>query len=286
MWGALIGAAIAGGVALYTEYKNSQAADSAKKEAQKAAEALKAGYDSLIGDVQGHYARTEEEQAAANEAKQSYLDMLAKSDSESFIENYYKELYGVDENGNAKRGEFEYDKEIADFMDPRAQYLSELAGRKASQQAGGQGLSGSYFAQQAFGEALTNKNEDLFKDARDTWLADRSQKYSEWNSYLQQKQNELSNLLTGQQNDLSNAKALYDTYKSEDDAYWNDLMNARIAALNGGYAADASAANTGNYTTDIGGFAQMVGAGANIGYKAGTAFSNGSNSSSSGAFDG
>lgn len=270
MFGALIGAAIAGGVALYTNYQNSQAAKEAKEEARAAAEALQAEYDKLTSSVNEHYARTPEEQAQADAAVNAYREKLANSNQEGFIDNFY------DENG--LRDKFEYDKDIADFMDPRAELLKEQVARKVMSSAAGGGMGRSYDGARAMGDAVVSKDEELYKNALTEFNTDRTQKYNEWNAYLQQKQNELTQLLTGQQNDLTNAKSLSDIYTSEDEKYWEDLMNSRIAGLNAGVQLQGMVNNTGNYTTDLGGMAALIGAGANVGDKVGAAFSGGSGS--------
>lgn len=287
MWGALIGAAVTGAMTIYSNYQNEKAASEAKKAAAAAAAELKAAYADVIGDVEKHYAQTADEKTRGEQDVADYREALRGANNEDRVRDFYAGVYGyetdengtvrLDEKGNPipKSGRFSYDKTIESFMDPRAEYLSELAGTKASQQAGGQGLGGSSFALEAFGNALTDKNEALYRDALAAYNTDRSQSYQEWNGYLQQKQNELSQLLAGASTDLSAKKDLASLYTDEQNRYWEDLLNARIAAAQAGYAADSATANTGNYQIDLGGSAQMIGTGANLGAKVGDYFTGG-----------
>lgn len=278
--GALIGAVIAGGIALYGMYQNSQAADEAKADAQKAAAALKESYEKLVSDVEAHYSKDGKDPSTyANEDDYtSYLEKLRASNTEDFVKQYYAD------NGLGDKFSYEHDTngdgvtDAYDFMDKRAEILKEAEARKALDTAAGAGMGRSYHAAQAMTTARLNKDEELYKNALAEYNTDRTQNYNEWNAYLQQKQNELTNLLTGQQNDLNNSKQLADMYKADQDAEWQDLMNARIAALQGGFAADSMVANTGNYQYDVGGAAQMIGAGANVGDKVGGYFSSGTSS--------
>lgn len=263
--GALIGAAITGAIAIYGMYQNSQAADEAKKEAQAAAQAIKDAYDSLQTDIEGHYSRTPEEQAAHDQAIQNYREGLSDADYEKYVQNFYDQL----ENG----GRFEYGKDVDDFYNPhREEIVNDLAST-VMDSAAANGTGRSWWGAKNLANQVADKNEQLYNNALLAYNTDRSQSFNEWNSYLQQKQNELTNLLAGKTNDLSAKKDLAQMYMDEDANYWNDLMNARIAAAQAGYNADWNAANAGNPSYDVGGMAQMIGAGANVGDKVGDYFS-------------
>lgn len=267
-----ITAAVSIGTSIYNNYQNEKASKEAKAAAEKASAELKQSIKDYqtetSGMINSHYgrdnngARSPEEQARIDAIYAGLDEALANSNQEEFIKNFY------DENGLGDK--FSYDKAIKDFMDPRADYLRELAARTAQGSAAGGGMGRSYDGAMAMGNAVVAKDEELYKNALSEYNTDRTQNYNEWNSFLQQKQNELTQLLSGQQNDLSNLKDLAQIYRDEDSNYWSDLMNLRNAAFttgtNAGVAMDTAAMNTGNYQSTLANdMIGAVGAGAQVG---------------------
>lgn len=260
--GAIIGAVIAGGIALATSAQNSSKASKAKKAAQEYQEKLQAEYEQLQKDVAAHYDKTDKDPSTyANEQDYAnYLEALRNMDTNMDI---FRQQGLIDEDGNMVVEK--YDKDVSDFMDERRDYLTALAGRKALASAAGGGMGRSYDGARAFGDAVVAKDEELYKNA----LAARAQDYSEWNDYLANKQKQLDMILNGQANDLSNQKTLADLYRQDQQDEWEDMMNVRLAALNAGMQAQNMVNNTGNYTYDVGGTVNAMGAGANLGDKVG-----------------
>lgn len=252
---AIIAAAVIGAAATaYSEYSNGQAAAEAKAEANAAQEKLTKDLEEKFGrldqDIQDHYSHEGQDPSTYANADDytAYLESLRNSGMEQYIKDFY-------DKNELNKG-FEYDKTLDDFYAKNRSTLERKAADAALHKAGNAGMAGSADAAEAIGTAVANKSAELQALAQNEYNADRNQSYTEWNSYLQQKQNELTNLLTGQQNDLASQKALADLYKSEQDSYWEDLMNERLAAINAetnaGVALQTSTNNTGNYSANYG----------------------------------
>lgn len=87
--------------------------------------------------------------------------------------------------------EFAYDKSVEDFINPEASKIAEMAGLQTQADLAGQGAAKGSGALANMGYSRWKAAEDLYKDAQQQLLADRSQTYQEYGDYIDRMQKKL-----------------------------------------------------------------------------------------------
>lgn len=234
-------AVLGGGLSLFSDYMNRKSAEDANKSRSEAIANERQNYDAQMRELEDlinkrySHAGEDASQYANQQYYANYLAKLRSSDMTGLVNDYY---------GKMGDGKFEYGKSIEDFMDPRAEVLAQRMGNAAIGRSVGQGMGHSYDAARAYGQAVADKTEQLYGNALNAYNADRSQSFNEWNSYLQNQQNRLSNLMQAQQNDISNLGTVANMYTNEQQNQFEDMMNLRMAGINGSLQWGALGANS------------------------------------------
>lgn len=170
-------------------WKTKKAEEEAKKQrefqekmAKRKAEDIKSAggqalstYNELIQMIQDNEAGRQ--RYVTPEMQQNYIDALQK---------YSPDTYDFKS--------FDYDKSVEDFINPEASKIAELAGLQTQAELAGQGAAKGSGALANMGYSRWKAAEDLYKDAQDQLLADRSQTYKEYGDYIDRMQKKLDTL--------------------------------------------------------------------------------------------
>lgn len=249
--GALIAGAIVAGVtaaaSAYSDYKNRKAADAAKEEARQQAAEYAKWAENLVKEVQAHNRNTNGYGTAQD--VQDYRDVASKLD---YVDMYNK-FWDKDGDGIADDpDEFNYDKTVEDFYNPNRQKLVDNVALKTMGSALGAGSGRSTDAAIQVGNAVADKNEQLYNNALSAYNSDREFNYKKWSDYLTQRRQQYNDMVGSVNNNVELLKGLADAYLTEQQNEFSNLINAKMAAqgvvVNGNNAVNA----TGNYTTDYG----------------------------------
>lgn len=181
----IIGDVIGAGVNLYNSYaqreeerKQREAKQRAIREAQSQANMT---YDQLM-DMLGSY-DTSRIRLASPEMASEYMDLIS---------NYQPQTYEFGKFGD------EYNKTVEDFLNPEAEKIANLAGLETQAQLAGQGAAKGTGGVAGIGYSRWKAAEELYKDAQNQMLADRSQAYREYSDYIANMQNKLNTISQGQ----------------------------------------------------------------------------------------
>ena len=252
-----VAAAVAAGASAYSEYNKSKAASNAKSQANQNAANAQQWADNLVKTVQLHNASTSGYGTAQDAA--NYADAVRGTN--------YIDLYNQfwDKNGDgivddSDISEFSYNKSVEDFMNPNKERLLGALTKQLQGTAAGSGMAHSTYGLQNIANGVADKNEMLYANALSQYNSDRQFAYQNWNDYLTQKREQYNNLVGATTSNMEQLKGLADSFLEEQQDEFSDLMNAYIAGQNMVQGAQNTAAQTGNYTFDLG---SVIGNGAN-----------------------
>lgn len=125
-----------------------------------------------------------------NQNRMKLADDSMVSQYKDLISNYQPQVYDFDK--------FNYDKSVEDFINPEAEKIAQLAGLETQAQMAGQGNAKGTGGLANIGYSRWKAAEDLYKDARAQYNADRSQAYKEYGDYITNMQNKLNTISQGQ----------------------------------------------------------------------------------------
>ncbi len=151
-----------------------------------------------------------------NDNRISLADDNMVQQYKDLISNYQPEVYDFDK--------FSYDKSVDDFMNPMADKIANLAGLETQASQAGQGAAGGTGAMAGMGYSRWKAAEDLYKDAQNQMLADRSQAYREYGDYITNMQNKLNTISQGQLNKASLLGGAITNEQQQQSDYMADLL--------------------------------------------------------------
>lgn len=254
----IVGAIVAGAslaASAYSNNKASEAAREAKDEARKQSAEYAKWSQELVNEVSRHNANTNG--YGTLEDVGNYRDAVKKLDYEGMYNKFW------DRNGDGIADdpeEFNYGKTVDDFYNPNRQKLIDNVALKTMGAALGAGGGRSTDAAIQVGNAVADKNEQLYSNALNAYNSDREFAYKSWADYLTQRRNQYNDLVGSTKSNVELLKGLADSYLEEQQNEFSNLINAKMAAqgvvVNGNNAVNA----TGNYTPDYG---QAIGNAAN-----------------------
>lgn len=246
----IVGAIVAGASlasSAYSNYKANEAAKDAKNEAKKQAAEYAKWANELVNEVSRHNATTNGYGTLADVG--NYRDVVNKLDYEAMYNKFW------DRNGDGiadDPDEFNYGKNVEDFYNPNRQKLIDNVALKTMGAALGAGGGRSTDAAIQVGNAVADKNEQLYSNALNAYNSDREFAYKSWSDYLTQRRNQYNDLVGATNSNVELLKGLADSYLEEQQNEFSNLINAKMAAqgvvVNGNNAVNA----TGNYTPDYG----------------------------------
>lgn len=181
----IIGDVIGAGVNLFNadaQRKEERRQREAKQKAiQQAQSQANTTYDQLMGML-GDY----------NNSRMHLANPAMASEYMNLIDNYQPQTYEFGKFGD------EYNKSIEDFINPEAEKIAQLAGLETQAQLAGQGAAKGTGGVAGIGYSRWKAAEDLYKDAQNQMIADRSQAYKEYSDYITNMQNKLNTISQGQ----------------------------------------------------------------------------------------
>lgn len=148
---------------------------------------------------------------------QNYQRLRDSFDPSNFIYNadpFDKSKYRVEDYLNENRGK------ILDDVQNRIQHT-----------AAGGALGHSSGVVEDIAQGLIDKDEQLYKDARDAMNQDRTFDYGMYTDYIQQQQNNLNTLMQGYQTQMSNLRGDITFDQQQKDNYTQNLLNLGNATM-------------------------------------------------------
>jgi hypothetical protein len=216
-YGALAGGALGALAGVFTsieqendEKRKQDALDYAKKEfnlTQDEVEELLSMYyenpDNFLG--------TREDVDAYKKAVQGYNPNDYVYDFDEFE---YK-----DENGN--------DITVDDFVNPYYDKIIKQTSDKVQHSAAGAGIGRGTGAANAIADAVTRKNDELYKTALNEYNTDRSQKYTEWAGNIEKMQQRLNQLKAATDTEMTMKGNLAQDYLTTQQQQFADQIAAK-----------------------------------------------------------
>lgn len=195
-WGALIGAGVGTLAGLFSAYE--QERDSARKER-------------LLEEIKQKFNM---DQAQIERAMQEFYD-----NPENFlgtredVEEYKAAVQAYNPNDFVYDfGEFNYDKDVDDFVNPYYDKIIDATTQKVQHSAAGAGLGRGTGAANAIAQAVAEKNDELYKTALQEYNTNRSQSYSEWSGNIDRMQQKLNQLRAATDTKMNNLGGLAQDY--------------------------------------------------------------------------
>jgi hypothetical protein len=177
-WGAAIGAGVGTLAGLFSAYEQEQ--DSARK--QKILDHIKSQFNMDQAEVERMMAEYYDDPSNFLGTQQDVEDYRQA------IKDYAPENFVYDFD------EFNYDKDVDDFVNPYYDKIIDATSKKVQHSAAGAGVGRGTGAANAIAEAVAQKDDELYKTALGEYNADRSRAYSEWSGNIQAMQNKLNQL--------------------------------------------------------------------------------------------
>lgn len=177
-WGALIGAGVGTLAGLFSAYEQEQ--DSARK--QRILDQIKSQFNMDQAEVErmmAEYYDNPENFLGTREDVEDYKKAIQEYNPDAFVYDF---------------GEFSYDKDVDDFVNPYYDKIIDATSKKVQHSAAGAGVGRGTGAANAIAEAVAQKDDELYKTALGEYNADRSRAYSEWSGNIQAMQNKLNQL--------------------------------------------------------------------------------------------
>lgn len=211
----MVGELIAGGLGaltdLYTsekerEYKREQ--DAKRRQALSEANSYaQQQYDQMLG-LMNQYDQ-DRMKYADNSTNKQFMDLVNNYNPKDYVYNFKP---------------FEYTKTVDNFVDPNANKIAEMAGLSTQGDATMAGNAGGTGALANMGYSRWQAASDLFKQAQDQQLRDRSQAYQEYSDYIGNMQNKLNTLSTQQMNKINLLGGNIDKEQQLKSDYLSDLL--------------------------------------------------------------
>lgn len=220
MWPVI--AAIAGGAIdaasnAYSTYQQGKENEKQREYEKEMAERKAEGLKTIGGQTNAAYNQMMDIINQQEGARTSYLTPEMEQQYISLLENYEPQAYDFDQ--------FQYDKTVEDFINPEASKIAEMAGLQTQADLAGQGAAKGSGALANMGYSRWKAAEDLYKDAQNQMLAERSQAYQEYGDYIDRMQKKLDTVSQGQ---LQKASLLGGAIGQEQQAksdYMADLLS-------------------------------------------------------------
>lgn len=195
-WGALIGAGVGTLAGLFSAYERER--DSARKER-------------LLEEIKQKFNM---DQAQIERAMQEFYD-----NPENFlgtredVEEYKAAVQAYNPNDFVYDfGEFNYDKDVDDFVNPYYDKIIDATTKKVQHSAAGAGLGRGTGAANAIAQAVAEKNDELYKTALQEYNTNRAQSYSEWSGNIDRMQQKLNQLRAATDTKMNNLGGLSQDY--------------------------------------------------------------------------
>ena len=195
-WVALIGAGVGTLAGLFSAYERER--DSARKER-------------LLEEIKQKFNM---DQAQIERAMQEFYD-----NPENFlgtredVEEYKAAVQAYNPNDFVYDfGEFNYDKDVDDFVNPYYDKIIDATTQKVQHSAAGAGLGRGTGAANAIAQAVAEKNDELYKTALQEYNTNRAQSYSEWSGNIDRMQQKLNQLRAATDTKMNNLGGLAQDY--------------------------------------------------------------------------
>lgn len=220
MWPVI--AAIAGGAIdaasnAYGAYQQSKENKKQREYEKEMAERKAEGLKTIGGQTNAAYNQMMDIINQQEGGRTSYLTPEMEQQYISLLEDYEPQAYDFDQ--------FQYDKTVEDYINPEANKIAEMAGLQTQADLAGQGAAKGSGALANMGYSRWKAAEDLYKDAQNQMLAERSQAYQEYGDYIDRMQKKLDTVSQGQ---LQKASLLGGAIGQEQQAksdYMADLLS-------------------------------------------------------------
>lgn len=216
-YGAIIGGAVGGIVGLISAYEDEQD----EKRKQQILERIKREYNlsnaELQATLKAYYNNPDNFMGKASDV-QAYRDTIANYDPTAFVANY---------------NEFEYDKNVDDFVNPYFDKIIDSVGKKVQQSAAGAGVGRGTGAAQAIAAAQAEKEDALYQTALNQYNTDRAQKYQEWSGNITALQNKLNALKGATDTKVNMMGNLAQDYSDTRKQYMSDYLAMKQNQANG-----------------------------------------------------
>ena len=220
MWPVI--AAVAGGAIdaasnAYSTYQQSKENKKQREYEKEMAERKAEGLKAIGGQTNAAYNEMMDIINQQEGGRTSYLTPEMEQQYISLLENYEPQAYDFDQ--------FQYDKTVEDYINPEANKIAEMAGLQTQADLAGQGAAKGSGALANMGYSRWKAAEDLYKDAQNQMLAERSQAYQEYGDYIDRMQKKLDTVSQGQ---LQKASLLGGAIGQEQQAksdYMADLLS-------------------------------------------------------------
>lgn len=188
-------AAIAGGAIdaasnAYQAYQQSEENKKQRKYEKEMAERKAQGLKTIGGQTNAAYNQMMDIINEQETGRTSYLTPEMEQQYINLLENYEPQTYDFDQ--------FQYDKTVEDFINPEASKIAEMAGLQTQADLAGQGAAKGTAGLANMGYSRWKAAEDLYKDAQNQMLAERSQAYQEYGDYIDRMQKKLDTVSQGQ----------------------------------------------------------------------------------------
>lgn len=217
------GAAIGGGVGLVAGFFSAWSEAEDEKERQKILEQAKqqlgANYSQLQGMINQYYA--DNKSIGSKEDIDKYRQLIGDY-------NPYEFVYGEDTDGDGVAdsvGEFDYDKSVEDFYAPNRQAIIDKTTEAVQHTAAGAGIGRGTGAANQIATAVTDKNENLYKDALNAYNQDRQFAYNLWNSKANMGMQRLNQLKSAKDTQLSLYGNLAEDYQNFQQSKLQTMMD-------------------------------------------------------------
>lgn len=211
-----VGGLASAGLNAYTAYKNRQSNEKLTKEKanrlSKAVDEGKSEYDNIISLIDEY--RNNQTQLASPDIYKKYLEAITSE----------KNVYDFDE--------FNFDKDVNDYVSPYLDEIVARAGRNVMHQYGKSGMGDSGFEQMAAFRSEAEKMDDLLKSAKDEYRADRDFAYKEYSDYITNMQNKYKDMATNKTNQINLLSGAISHDENQESDYMADLLAAMTSRAN------------------------------------------------------
>ena len=144
------------------------------------------------------------------------------------VEDYRKAVKDYDPNAFVHEyGEFSYDKDVDDFVNPYYDKIIDATSKKVQHTAAGAGVGRGTGAANAIAEAVAQKDDELYKTALTEYNQDRTRSYNEWSGNIQAMQNKLNQLKAATDSKLNMTGNLANDYVSQRQQQVQDEIAAK-----------------------------------------------------------
>lgn len=213
----IVGGALGGLAGLFGAHEQEKDNKKKKKILEQAAQQFNLTQDEIEMLMDDYYANPENF-LGTKEDVEAYKAAIANYDPNAFVADF---------------NEFEYDKDVDDFVNPYYDKIIDSTAKQVQHSAAGAGVGRGTGAANAIAQGVAEKNDTLYNSALNQYNTDRATKYSEWSGNITALQNRLNALKAGTDTKIAAMGNLANDYTQQQQQMMQDSIAAKQARSSG-----------------------------------------------------